>query len=329
VLAQENKYDDARVQFEAAAKLEPKGTQALDLIGRSYIDQKAYPNALAAFDRALAVDPKDAEALQGKGAAYLAQNDTKNAIAMYDQLYANAPTENDKIAVLGAEAHILMNGKQQADAEAVLKKGVDTYPGNALSHIQYGDFLMSVNRPKEAEAQWLAAAGPNNDDRDALLRLGTYYLETGNKTKAIAEFKRATDLRPGDSEALIRLGQAYSANAQYSESRDAYKRSFEAQQSVIALAGVGVSDCALRNYKEGTQIFDAINSKAPDFPKSNPQMYLVMGQCYADAGQKSKAKDSYQHLLAYTKSGSKEQSQVKKLISDLDKPAPKSTASPK
>jgi tetratricopeptide (TPR) repeat protein len=328
VLAQEGKYDDARAQFEVAAKLDPKGTQALDLIGRSYIDQKAYPNALQAFDRALALDPKDGEALQGKAAAYLGQNDIKNVIATYDQLYANAPNDDARIAVLAAEAHIFVNAKQTSEAERVLQKAVTTFPANPMGHIEYGDFLASQNRPKEAEAQWIAAAGPNNDNREALLRLGTFYLQQNNKPKAIAEFKRATELRAGDAEALIRLGQAYSANAQYSEARDAYKRSFEAQQSVIALAGVGVSDCALKNYKEGTQIFDAINKNAAPFAKANPQLYLVMGQCYADAGQKQKAKDAYAQLLPLTKSGSAEQAQVRKLISNVDKPQSGSKPAP-
>jgi tetratricopeptide (TPR) repeat protein len=334
VFAQENKFDDARTQFETAAKLAPKDPEPLVLIARSYIDQKAYPNALVAFDQALAVDPKNSDALQGKAAGYLLQNDAKDAIATYDKLYDLAPDEQTKVAVLGTEARVYATNKQPAEAEAVLKRAIAQYPAVSLGHDQYGIFLMSQNRGKEAEQQFIAGAGPTNDNRDSLMLLGAYYMSSNQVSKGIVAYKRVTELTPADSEALIRLAQAYSQNRQFTEARDAYRRAFEARQEPVSLAGIAVADCALKNYKEGTQIFDALNQKLPGFAKQNPEVYLVMGECYTEAGQKAKAKVVYTQLLAYTKPGSSEQKQVQKLIADLDrtKPAaatPKPSASPK
>jgi tetratricopeptide (TPR) repeat protein len=330
VLAQEGKYDEARAQFEAAAKLDPKSALPLSLIGQTYKEQKAYAYAITAFDRAIAVDPKFIDAYQGKASAYLAQNDTKNAVATYESLYPYAPDDNAKIEVLGAEARIYATAKDPASADAVLRRGIAAFPNNPLAHLEYGDFLVSQNKVKEATAEWNAALGPNGDNRDALLRLGTLELTQGYKTQAIASFKKITETHPGDAEALLRLGQAYVANAQYSDARDAYRRSFEASQSVSSLAGIAVCDCAMRNFHEGTQILDTIVAKAPEFPQQNPQMYLMMGKCYTDAGQKDKAKVQYTKLLAFTKPGSSDQAQLKKLIADLDKaPAAKPAASPK
>jgi tetratricopeptide (TPR) repeat protein len=315
---QEQKFDQARAQFETAAKLDPKDATPIVLEARSYEGQNASELASAAFDRAIAVDPKSFDAHLGKAHLQASLHEIKEAIESYEATLPYARNDEERVGILDEEASAYMNAKMLVDAENVLKRSVASFPKSPAAHLGYGDFYAAQRKFAAAEAEWKLALGPNNDYREAFMHLGDYYVQSDQGQKAVEMYKHAVELNPTDPQALAQLGQAFGINRQFSQAREAYRHSFAIMRTPQALAGIGASDYQLKSYKEGAAAFDALNDGASQFLKATPQLYYVMGKLYTGNHEKAKAKAAYKQFLAYVKPGTPIQAEVKKLIASLE-----------
>jgi len=331
VFMQEQKFDQARTQFETAAKLDPKDASPIVLEARSYEGQNAHDLASQTYDRAIAADPKSFDARLGKAHLQSSSHEIKAAIESYEAALPYARNDEERVGILDQEASAYMNVKMLGDAENVLKRAVASYPKTSAAHLGYGDFFAAEHKYAAAESEWKLAAGPNNDYRDAFLHLGEYYVQSDQGQKAVDAFKRAVELNPTDPQGLAQLGQAFGINRQFSQARDAYRHSFAIMRTPQALAGIGASDYQLKSYKEAAAAFDALSDGATQFLKDAPQLYYVMGKTYAGNNEKVKARAAYKQFLTYVKPGTPIQTEVKKLISSLNvaSAASKPTAKPK
>jgi hypothetical protein len=98
-----------------------------------------------------------------------------------------------------------------------------------------------------------------------------------------------------------------------------------------SLAGVATADYQQKNFKECSQIFDAIDRNVPDFLKQNAQLYYVMGDCYRQNGQRDKAKAAFTKLQPFVKPNTQLANDLKKILAQLNgpsSPAPKPKPSP-
>ncbi len=341
VLGQEGKFDDARAQFETAAKLDPKDAEPVVLEARSYISQKALPLAGQLFDRALTIDPNDADALFGKASLQAANHDAAGAIATYEQLLAVEPNDEQRVAVLIEEERFYLAEKQNDKAVAVLARIESTYPAVAAGHIAYGDYDAGIAHDQNAaEKEWTTALGPNRDNPDALQRLGQLAASRNRLGDAIGFFKQLTAAQPNDPRTWGILAQAYSANKQFSAARDSYRHSFELARTPQALAGLGASDLELKNYKECGEVFTAIDRNANAYLKANPLLFYVWGKCSVAEGDKPAARSAFTRFKPFVKPGTPLAIEVAKALKTLGpttaatpnaggKPAPKATASAK
>ncbi len=331
VLGQEGKYDDARAQFEAAAKLDPKDAMPIVLEARAYVSQKALALASQDFDRALTVDPKSPDALLGKASLLAASHDVKGAIATFEQLFAVETTDDAKAAVLVQEYQVYRDEKMNDDAFAVLKRAEATYPNVAAVHVAYGDADFQLAKdPAAGEAEWKQALGSARDNPQALDRLGEYAVSQNKRSDALGYFKRLNEIAPNDPGVLGKLGQIEAMNNQYSDARTSFLQSFSLQHSPSALAGLGAADLELKNYKECTDVFHAIDNKAPDFMKQNPQLLYVYAKCSVGHGDRSQARALYTRFKAFVKPGTPLDKEIAKAIASLGgSGAPKPAATPK
>ncbi len=331
VLANEQKYDDARTQFEAAAKIAPADAHPVVLEAQTYASQNAIALAAQVYDRAVALDPKSAEALAGKAQIAGVQHNVPVAIDTFNKLLAMATTDEEKAAVVDQTAKLYAVEKMNSQADTAYRNAITTYPKVPATHLNYGDYLAFTKDMPGAVREWTAAAGPNRDNADALSRLGDYYKQTGDLNRAIDNYKRLTDTAGSDPRTWLLLAAAYAQSKQYDKARDSFRHSYALGRSAEALVGLAQSDFATKNYRETILIFAALDKNAPNFTKQNPQVLYVLGQSYQKTGDKKNAKDAYTRFLAYTKPGSQAQSEVKDLISQMDtrKPEPKASAKPK
>ena len=328
VLAQESKYDDARKQFEEAAAKDPKDPTAIIIEAKSYEDQKAWEYAAQTYDKALAIDPKNVEAMTGKAGDFVQENKIPEAIAVYEQLLALAPTDDDKVALLNQEAIVYATHKQQKDADAIFAKIMATYPKSIAAHLDYGDYLAQSNQVPKAEAEWKAALALQPNSRDALARLGNLYLGTTQNATSIEYLKKISDAEPSNPEIAFALGRAYSFGRQYDRAREACGRSFEILRTPQALACIGASDFEVKKYSEAAKVFDALDKNATQYLNSNPQFLFFAARSYERDNQKAKARTMYKRFLAYVKPNTQAASEVKKMLSDMDRGSPPAKASP-
>ncbi len=331
VLATEQKFDEARTQFEAAAKLAPTDAHPVVLQAQTYASQNAIALAAQLYDKAVAIDPKSAEALAGKAQIAGVQHNVPVAVETFNKLLALAGTDEEKAAVADQIARLYAVEKMNSEADSAYRNAIATYPKVPAAHLNYGDYLAFTKDNAGALREWTAAAGPNRDNPEALSRLGDYYKQNNDLGRAIDNYKRLTEVAGSDSRTWLLLATAYAQDKQYDKARDAFRHSYALGHSAEALVGLAQSDFATRNYKETILIFAALDHNAPNFTKQNPQVLYVLGQSYQKTGDKKNAKDAYTRFLAFTKPGSQANAEVKQLIQDMDssKADPKASSKPK
>ena len=332
VLAAEGKFDESRQQLETAAKLDPKDVRPILLEAQTYQQQNAIALAAQLYDRAVGIDPNSVEALVGKARLAAAQHNVKDAIASYERILRLQTDPNDKVAVIDQEAVVYANEKMDGEADAAFKRAISEFPNVMSAHTAYGEYLQSKKDNAGAEREFVAGAGPNRDQVDALARLGQLYASQNQVPKAIDQFKRVTELAPNDPRSHLLLGATYSANRQFDKAVGEFKASYQLQHTPDALMGLGQADLQTHNYTECAQVYDALDKGAPDITKQNPSILYGLGQCYQGAKQPDRARAAYTKLLGYLKPGSQASNEVKSLIAALDrqkKPAATKTPAPK
>jgi tetratricopeptide (TPR) repeat protein len=325
----EKKYDDARTQFEAAAKLDPKDPHPVVIEARTYMEQNAPALAMQLVDRAIAIDPHGIEALIAKAEIATSQHDLTTALATYNTILGLQTDDIDKAAVMVEIAKAYATEKQDANADDAFKKAIAAYPAVLQTHLVYGDYLMSRNDKAGALREWTAGLGPNRDSPDALLRLGNYYASANDFPHAIENYKRLTEVVPNDPRGYLALGQANLASKQWNDAANAFKASYNLAHTPDALLGLAAADLQLRNFNESTAIYEALDKNAPELVKANPGILYNLGKSYQGQNQPAKAKVAYTRLLSYLKPNTQAYTQVHSLIASLGGGGGVSQAPPK
>jgi tetratricopeptide (TPR) repeat protein len=321
VLEGEEKYDDARVQYETAAKMDPKDPQPVLLEARSYLKQNAIALAGPIFDRALAIDPNNIDALNGKAQTLAAQHDVKGAMAVFERIRVLLPGTDEKASVSVDEARVYTSEKMNDLAVETFKNGIAQYPSVLGLHLAYGDYLASQKDLDGAAAEWQLALGPNRDNKDALGRMGTYYADKKDYPKATDYLKRLSEISPSDPRAWSILGSVYAEQSSWKDAHDAFRHAYDLTHAPDVLKAVGQTDLNLHNYKEAQQIFEAIEKNGGDYVRQDPSIIYMLGQSYQKQGLNPQAKSAYQRFLAYLKPGTQAYTEVEKMIQDIGKPS--------
>ena len=339
VLATLKRYDEARQQFESAAKLDPKDPHPIVLEARSYQEQSAIALASQLYDRALAIDSTNMEALVGKAQLAASSHNVKDAVATYDAILALQKDDFDRAAVVDEIAKVYAVEKMDDQADVAYRRAIDTYPSVPSTHVAYGDYLASKNDRAGAEREWNLGLGANRDNPTALLRLGDLAMQGKDFAKAVDTYKRLTEVASKDPAPYLFLGQAYMATQKYEDAKTQFKQSYGIQHTTDALVGLAEADVATRNFTEAVQIYEALEKNAPDLVKQNPGLLFGMGRAYQGVNQSQKARDAYARLLAVLQPGTPNYNEVKTLIDGIDRagrsastpprPAPAATPKPK
>lgn len=328
LLAALKRYDEARQQFETAANLDPKDPGPLILEARTYQEQNAIALAAQLYDKAVSVDPKNLEALLGKAQIAAEQHNVQAAVTTFQTILDMQTNDYDRAAVMDQIANVYANEQMDSDADTTYRRAIDAYPSVPEAHVVYGDYLNKKGDKAGAEREWNLGLGPNNDNPDALARVGELAMQNKDWNKAIDMFKRLTQVASGSAVAYLELGQAYVAAQNYTSAQTAFKQSFQIDRTPEALVGLATADEATKNYSEAVQIYEAIDKDAPELVKANPQLLLELARCYEGVNQPQKARDTYTRLLAILQPGSPDYNQVKLLMDGVHttpgaKPAPK------
>jgi tetratricopeptide (TPR) repeat protein len=322
VFASEKKYDEAREQYEAAAKLAPKDPHPVVLEARTYLEQQAVALADGLADRALSIAPTDLESLALKAQIAADRHDVKTAIATFEKILPLEKDDASKAAVVVEMARLYVREKMDTDAAAAFQRALKDYPGITSTHVVYGDYFIAKNDKDAATREYTAALGANNDNPDALSRLGDLAMASKDYTGAVDRYKRLVAVVPNDPRPLLSLAQAYLASENFTAARDAFRQSYAIDRTPDALVGLADADYESKNYTEAIQILEALDKQVPELIKSNPILLLGLGKNYQAVNQSQKARDAYSRLLAMMDPASPSYKDVKKLIDDIDHASP-------
>lgn len=329
VFAAQKKYDQAREQFEAAAKLDPKDPHPVVLEARTYAEQNAVALASQLFDRAVSIGPDDLEALAGKAEVAAQQHDVKTAVATYEKILALQQNDLNRAAAMIEIAKLYAVEKMDSDAEATFQKIISTYPTVTASHVVYGDYLQGKNDLAGAEREWTTALGPNRDNPDALARLGALATSKKDFAKAVDQYKRLTEVAPKDPRSHLLLAGAYMNAQNFTAARDSFRQSYAIDRTPDALVGLADADYETKNYKEAVEILSALDKQVPELVKANPQLLYRLGQAYQASNDAPLARDAYTRFLTFLDPSSQGYKDVKKLVDSLGNAAPHASPSPK
>jgi tetratricopeptide (TPR) repeat protein len=320
VYAAEQKYDDARTQFELAAAKDPKSPDPIFQIAQTYAQQNNIPMALQQIARVLALDPKNVQALVFKADLYARQHQDDQAASAYDDAIVAAPDDAQKVQITIRKAAYFVQEKKNSQAETIFLQGIAQYPKVPQIYVAYGDYLASQKNLDKAKTEWQAALAIDDTNVDALNRLGELSMQQQKYQDAVGYYKRIVAVQP-DPSAFAYLGQSYSYLHDYADSKDACSQSFKLQRTPEMLGCIAGADFELKNYKEAAQIFDVLDNNAKGFLDQNPQLLYVAGKCYTQTNQREKALNAYKRLLARMKTGTKAYTEIQGYIAVLSKPA--------
>lgn len=123
---------------------------------------------------------------------------TAGAIAELEEAARLAPGD---AGVYLSAADILRGARDEATAEAWLRRGVDAAPGNGEVHFRLGELYLSQGRAPQAIKELLAATAAAPEVVQYQARLAQALQTMGLTAEAIAAYQRVLELAPDDAQA--------------------------------------------------------------------------------------------------------------------------------
>jgi tetratricopeptide (TPR) repeat protein len=222
------KTSDSRV---AARYINPEAHDAY-LHGRSFWMTHSVSETLPYFQKAIALQPNYAAAWSGLADTYALAGMTGDLQPR--EAMAKTKTAADKALELDdslAEAHVsmcawyLFYGWDFARADAECRRSLELDPNLSMGHYLYGNVLLTLKRPAEAQAEVKRSV-----ELDPFARswgLGEFYVATRQYDAAIEELTRQSKSKRYEDEVRYYLSQAYWLKGMYKESQRELERILE------------------------------------------------------------------------------------------------------
>jgi Flp pilus assembly protein TadD len=222
----------AKVEFEAAARLDPKGVPpVLALAGIAQMQgQLAQSEEL--LKRAQQLAPKSPDVQMGWGRLHAARGQPLKAEASFDAARTAAPKAIAPLIAL-TNLYVKMPGRS-ADAVKRAREAVALESRNPTAQMALGVALSVAGQRSEAILAFESAASLAPRDAVALQSIGRLQAEAGRHDLALAAFDKAMERAPkfvpsmlDRAEALARLGRHDEAVAQMSAADQLAPRNLE------------------------------------------------------------------------------------------------------
>jgi tetratricopeptide (TPR) repeat protein len=200
-------YADARKSFEAAAKKNPKDTQAFYNLGLACEKLGDKPAAEAAYKSALALRPDLEAASTALSSVEIDAGRIDDALAVARDGLSKHPGSAALHENLGVA---LATRGDQDNATAEFQAAVKAAPADPLLHLTFAHWL-NAWKVRGAAAHLDAALDGAKDDVGLLAAIGLEYRMAGEFPSCIKTFDRAVALKDGGEvrteRALCKMGQ--------------------------------------------------------------------------------------------------------------------------
>ena len=199
--AERGNVAEALGAYERALQLEPDNQSSLRGASALYIKSKADTKAVGALERLLKQDPRDPQAHADLGAEYFATGNTDGAAKEFREALRLDP--KCSAALLGQSNLLLRNGEEQRAIE-LLRRVIALVPTAPEPHFVLGSAYNRLGRSAEAAKELENAARLGGKEPEIYYHLARAYGELGRadeRTKALAKFAELSRKANADSEA--------------------------------------------------------------------------------------------------------------------------------
>ncbi len=307
--ADPRRYADAKPFLEKYTQLRPDDPKGWSLLGRDLYYVKDKDNAVTAMSKAASLGDKTKDLYTILGRAYIDQKAWQQAIDAYDK---GAPEPADQFKI--AQVLVILGSLDRADSVYQAMVSRDSTSGEAkFALLELGKlkFRQKDYPGTVGVMQRRIALDPNSDE--AYYYMGLSYNEMKQLPDAIVALRKAASLAPGKADRLFWLGLVLSAADSVSESNDALARSTAIDSTsgnaAIAYQQLGYRALLRKEWERATEYLErsrTINGK-------DVHTLIWLGQGYQNAGNKTKALEAYRAVLALDPSNTDAQKGIKAL----------------
>ena len=261
-------------------------------------DTKSIQAALDYFDQALKADPKFALAYTGIADASLRMNSMKKD-SLWTQKALAASQQADQLNDKLPEVHATLGSAYTAtgrysEAVAELKRALLLAPNSDDVYRKLGStYVKSGNGPAAIEAlQKAVQLNPYYwGDQNAL---GNAYFKLGDYSKALTAFQQVTVLEPDIDTGFLNMGSVYLQQGQYQESIPYFQKALQIEPFFTTYSNLGTAYFNSKQFPQAVEMFE----KAAALSPNETGMAVNLADAYRSAGQKDKARDTYQRAVS-------------------------------
>jgi tetratricopeptide (TPR) repeat protein len=260
---------------------------ALTLLAMGKVDE-----AVAALKTAVDKMPKDASARLALGEAYMAQNNFDGAIAQLTERLSLEPSTDARLDLARAYAR----KRVAKQAEPLYRDVIKSEPDNRAAKMGLVDLYLSMGRYADAETMLKDALKADENDLQALARLGILKSRMGRPNEALEPLEKVSTQNPllYDARAeyafLLFRGDPSNATRCINTMSDILTSE---PRHVLSLHYLGVCLYGKGNKARAEESFKAAIAVDPNFAGA----WFSLGELYENDGKKDEAKKAYEEAV--------------------------------
>ncbi|MFA9459377.1 tetratricopeptide repeat protein [Thiohalorhabdus sp. Cl-TMA] len=149
----------------------------------------------------------------------------------------------------------------------VLRRFIADHPGAEQARLRYGQGLLAIGRPGEAEAVFKGLAAGSPEDPAVQMGLGLARFQQEEWQKAHSALRRVVELDPGNNEALFYLGRVAGALENFQTAANYFSRVSGGQYLEQARMQEAVAAVKLGDLQRALQLVRQMRSFHPEEPE--------------------------------------------------------------
>jgi tetratricopeptide (TPR) repeat protein len=283
----------AEQDINKAIEVGPNNPLGYIWLGNLRLPDKRYPEAEKSFLRALDLDPKSSDALNGLMRTYLLQKDADKAIAAANAQIAKVPDSSAFYDLLGTA--LFDAKKDNKEAEAALQKSVELDRTNGDAYLKLGQVQFAEGSTSQAIATYQQGIKDNPRDPALYIFLGESYEHEQSWNDAKAAYRKALEIQPenaiaSNNLAYLMLQQGGNVDVALAMAQTARRAMPDSPKAADTLGWAYYQKGA---YKTAIDLFKEALKKDPN----DPTVHYHLGMAYKQTDQIVAARDHLRQVL--------------------------------
>jgi len=271
----EDKYDEAIIEFTNSLKLDPYSTVTYTNRGIAYRQKGMSDQAIADFKSAIELDPNQAKAYCNRGLTYDDKGEYDRATADFSK----AIELNPDYIIAYFNRGITHNNKGEKDrAISDFDKVIELAPNYTSAYLNRGNIYINKREYDRAITDYNKVIELKPNTVKAYYNRGSAYLDLGEYDRAIADFNKVIGLNPNLSVAYNNRGMTYGKKGEYNKAIADYTKAIDLDSNnVKAYRNRGFSYVQQGEYDKAIADY----TKAIELTPNDAKSYYNRGYAYS------------------------------------------------